>query len=129
MKKWILVLFLLAWAFTLVGCGKSDTYKIKITVPAGSAGDFVYSEEEIAATGKKITVSAGEGLGDTQVILHPVEEMITAGYVATDLAPGAPVTFDADPGHWFKIGIALQNDTDTDLTVYVEVDGVEVRIA
>ena len=128
MKKWILVLFLFAWAFALVGCGKDDTYKIKITVPAGSTADFVYSEEEIAATGKKITVSAGEGLGDTEVILCPVEEMITAGYVATYLTPGMPVTFDADPGQWFKIGIAMQNNTDTDMTVYVEVEGVEVRI-
>ena len=128
MKKRILVLFLLAWAFALTGCGKNDIYKIKITVPAGSTEPFVYSEEEIAATGKKITVSAGEGLGDTEVILHPVGETITAGYVATHLAPGAPVTFDADPGQWFKIGIAMQNNTDTDMTVYVEVEGVEVRI-
>ena len=129
MKKWILVLFLFVWAFALAGCGKDDTYKIKITVPAGSTADFVYSEEEIAATGKTITVSAGEGLGDTEVILHPVEETITAGYVATHLAPGAPVTFDAEKGQWFKIGIFMQNDTNTDRAVYVEVEGVEVRIA
>ena len=75
-----------------------------------------------------ITISSGEGLGDTEVILQPVNEMITPGYVATYLTPGVPVEFDAAKGEWFKIGISMQNDTDTDKIVYVEVEGVEVRI-
>ena len=41
---------------------------------------------------------------------------------------GLPVEFDAITGEWFKIGVSMQNDTDTDITVYVEVEGVEVRI-
>lgn len=39
-----------------------------------------------------------------------------------------PVEFDAVQDEWFKIGISMQNDTDIDRTVYVEVEGVEVRI-
>ena len=128
MRKVAVFLFVLGWMLALASCGNRDTYKIKIAVPAGNAEAFAYSEEEIAAIGKKITISPGEGLGETQVILHPVDETVTAGYVATPLAPGMPVTFDADPGQWFKIGIAMQNNTDTDLTVYVEVEGAEVRI-
>ena len=112
----------------LVGCGKNDTYKVRITIPAGSTEAFVYSDEEISATGKKITISCGEGLGDTEVLLSPVNENVEAGYVATYLTPGMPVEFDAVKGEWFKIGISMQNDTDTDTTVYVEVEGVEVRI-
>ena len=106
----------------------NDTYKIRITIPAGSTEAFVYSDEEISATGKKITISSGEGLGDTEVVLSPVNEMVETGYVATYLTPGLPVEFDAITGEWFKIGVSMQNDTDTDITVYVEVEGVEVRI-
>lgn len=112
----------------LAGCGKKDNYKISITVPAGSTEAFVYSDEEISATGKKITISSGEGLDDTEVLLSPVNENVETGYVSTYLTRGMPVEFDAVQGEWFKIGVSMQNDTDTDKTVYVEVEGVEVRI-
>ena len=52
----------------LVGCGKNATYKVRITVPAGSTEEFVYSEEEIRATGKKITISTGDGLGEEEIL-------------------------------------------------------------
>lgn len=128
MKKLTAFVFVLVCVLGLVGCGKNDTYTIRITVPAGSTEAFVYSEEEISATGKKITVSSGEGLGDTEVLLSPVNETVEAGYTATYLTPGMPVVFDAVKGEWFRIGVSVQNDTDTDKTVYVEVEGVEVRI-
>ncbi len=128
MKKLIALVLALVFVLALAGCGKNDVYKIRITVPAGSTEAFIYSDEEISATGKKIIIYSGEGLSDTEVILHPVNEMITPGYVATYLTPGMPVEFDATKGEWFKIGISMQNDTDTDKTVYVEVEGVEVRI-
>ena len=35
---------------------------------------------------------------------------------------------NVEKGAWFKIGIAMQNPTDEDITVYVNVEGVEVRI-
>lgn len=127
MKKLITLVFSLICVFSLAGCGKNDNYKISITVPAGSTEAFVYSDEEISATGKKITISSGEGLGDTAVVLLPVNENVETGYVATYLTHGMPVEFDAVQGEWFKIGVSMQNDTDTDKTVYVEVEGVEVR--
>lgn len=40
-----------------------------------------------------------------------------------------PVKIDVEKGAWFKIGVSVQNETDTDKTVHVEVGGVEVRIA
>lgn len=128
MKKLISLVLALVCVLALVGCGKNDTYKVRITIPAGSTEAFVYSDEEISAMGKKITISSGEGLGDTEVLLSPVNENIETGYVATYLTPGMPVEFDAVQGEWFKIGISMQNDTDTDKIVYVEVEGVEVRI-
>ena len=128
MKRLMALILSLVCVLGLVGCGKNDTYKVRITIPAGSTEAFVYSDEEISATGKKITISCGEGLGYTEVLLSPVNENVEAGYVATYLTPGMPVEFDAVKGEWFKIGISMQNDTDTDTTVYVEVEGVEVRI-
>lgn len=128
MKKFIALVLALVCVLALAGCGKNDTYKIRITVPAGSTEEFVYSDEEISATGKKITISSGEGLGDTEVLLSPVNENVETGYVATYLTPGMPVEFDAVQGEWFKIGVSMQNDTDTNKIVYVEVEGVEVRI-
>lgn len=129
MKRSIALILALACIFAMAGCGKNDTYKVRITVPAGSMEKFVYSDEEISATGKKITISSGEGLGDTEVILSPVDENVETGYVATYLTPGMPVEFDAIKGEWFKIGVSVQNNTDTDIDVYVEVKGVEVRIS
>lgn len=128
MKKLLTFALALLFALSIIGCGKSDACKLSITVPAGSEKAFYCSDEEISATGKKITISSTPELGDTEVLLFPVNELITAGYVATPLTPETPAEFDATAGEWFKVGVLVQNDTDTDQTVYVEVSGVEVRI-
>ncbi len=128
MKKRIAFVLALVCVLGLVGCGKSDTYKISFTVPAGSTEEFIYSDEEISATGKKITISSNQELGDAGVILLPVNETITPGYVATYVTPGWPAEFDAEEGEWFKIGLRVRNETNTDKTVYITVSGVEVRI-
>ena len=112
----------------MVGCGSSETYTIKIVVPAGSTADFVYSEEEISPTGHVIKISSGEGLSDTEVILKTVEVKEENAYEPTYLTPGLSVDMDVEKNAWFKIGVSMQNDTDEDKVVYVEVEGVEVRI-
>ena len=128
MKKLITLVLAVVCVFSLVGCGKNDTYKIRITVPAGSTEAFVYSDEEMSPTGDIITISSGEGLGDTEVVLKPIEVKEENAYEPTYLTPGMPVEMDVEKGAWFKIGVSMQNDTDTDKIVYVEVEGVEVRI-
>ena len=125
MKK--LIALLLVCVLALTGCGK-DTFTISITVPAGSQGEFVFADEEICPTGRKITVSCGEGLGETEVLLAPVDEAVTAGYINTPIAPGVPATFDTDKGMWLKVGVNVTNDTAEDVTVHVEISGVDVRI-
>ena len=112
----------------MVGCGSSETYTIKIVVPAGSTADFVYSEEEISPTGHVIKISSGDGLSDTEVILKTVEVKEENAYEPTYLTPGLSVDMDVEKNAWFKIGVSMQNDTDEDKVVYVEVEGVEVRI-
>ena len=134
MKKLIALGLAVVCIISLVSCGKKDTYMIGITIPADSTEeivyqeDFFYSDEEISATSNKITISSGEGLGDTEVVLKPIEVKEENAYEPTYLTPGMPVEMDVEKGAWVKIGVSVQNPTDTDLTVYVEVEGVEVRI-
>lgn len=129
MKKLLVFLSALACILALAGCGMGGTYKIAFTVPAGSMEEFILSEEEISATGNKIRISSNGELGDAEVLLFPVKDTVTAGYIATYVTPGAPAEFDAERGVWFKIGLRVRNETDKDKTVYVTVRGVEVRIA
>ena len=128
MKKMIKLVLSMVCILGLVGCGKNENYKIKITVPAGSTEEFVYSDEEISPTGGKITISTSESLGDTLVVLKTIEVKEKTAYEPTYLTPGMPVEMEAEKGAWFKIGVSMQNNTDTDKIVYVEVEGVEVRI-
>ena len=132
MKKSILTIVLILCIISLVGCGKKEKFEVEISVPAGNIETFVYSDEEIRPTGNKITIWSGAGLGDTEVILKPVNENVETGYVAEYLTQGVPVKFDTSnvKNEWFKIGIAVQNDSDKGpIAVSVEVEGVEVRIA
>ena len=130
MKKYILFVSMILFVLPLTACGKDDKHVIEITVPAGSQEDFVYSEEEIMATSNQITIWSGAGLGDTEVILKPVNENVETGYVAEYLTHGMPVKLEAVKGQWFKVGVAVQNHSERGpIAVSVEVEGVEVRIA
>ena len=128
MKKMMALVLVLVCVFALISCGKNDTYQIRITVPAGSTEEFVYSDEEISPTGDKIIISSGERLGDTEVILKTIQVKEKTEYTSTYLTPGMPVEMEVEKGAWFKIGVSMQNNTDIDQIVYVEVEGVEVRI-
>ena len=132
MRKFI---FIDRWCYTMPDYVPAEdgniiliSKKLKITIPAGSTESFVYSDEEISPTGNKITISSGEGLGDTEVVLKTVKVKEKNAYEPTYLTPGMPVEMDVEKGAWFKVGVSMQNDTDADITVYVEVEGIEVRI-
>ncbi len=120
---------ILTLCFILVfsGCEKDNAYQIKITIPAGSTDWFVYSDEDISPTGNKITISAGHGMEETEVILKTVEVREETAYLPETLAPDKPVIMDVEKGAWFKVGVSLQNETETDQTVYVIVENVKVR--
>lgn len=134
MKRILVLILALAFVLPITGCSQNDTYKIKIVVPAGTDKDFVYqeefiySEEEISPNSNKITISSGEGLGDTEVVLKPIEVEEENAYEPTYLTPGMPIEMSVEKGAWFKVGVSIQNPTDTDIVVYVVVEGVEVRI-
>lgn len=128
MKKIIAFLLSTICIFSFGGCQKQDIFEVRIHVPAGSSEEFVYSHEEISPKGKTIKISCGEGLGDTSVILKPVDENDENTYEPTYLTPGIPVKMEVDKNEWFKVGISVQNDTDTEQIYSVKVEGVEVRI-
>ena len=134
MKKVIMLSLASAIVFALAGCSNNDTFEITITVPAGNAGaaiyqeDFAYSDEEISPTGDTITITSGEGLGDTEVVLMPIEVTEENAYEPAYLTPGMPVEMNVEKGAWFKVGVNAQNPTDEDKTVSVVVEGVEFRI-
>ena len=107
---------------------KQDSYTLRIVVPAGSQEEFVYTDEEVSTVRNSIKIWSGDGLGDTEVLLFPVNKTAETGYIATYLTHGMPVEFDAEKDTWFKIGVNMQNPTNEDIIVYVEVENVEVRI-
>ena len=107
---------------------KQDSYTLRIVVPAGSQEEFVYTDEEVSTIRNSIKIWSGDGLGDTEVILSPVNKTTETRYTATYLTHGMPVEFDAEKDTWFKIGVNMQNSTNEDIIVYVEVENVEVRI-
>lgn len=117
------------FAVCLLTNPKQESFRLRIIIPAGSQETVVYADEEISPLGNYITVTADEGLGDTQVSLKPVQVRTETAYdEPAYLTPGMPVKMDAEKGGWFKIGVNVQNNTDEDKIVYVNVDNIEVRI-
>lgn len=105
-------------------------YQIRITIPAGSTETFCYSDAEISPKGNTLTLYAGEGVGDTEIKLLPVEVREENAYdEPIYMTPGMPVKIGVEKGAWFKIGVNIQNLTDEREDVYISVDHVVVRIA
>lgn len=102
---------------------------MQIKERAESQDCFVYANEQISPLGRYITITSGEGLGDTEVELDPVQVKTETAYdEPAYLTPGMPVKMEAEKGGWFRIGVRVQNDTSEDRTVYLNVKNVEVRI-
>lgn len=129
---WIVVLaviFCLGVAVCFLSNPKQDSYMLRIVIPAGSQEEFVYSDEEVSTIKNSIKIWSGDGLGDTEVLLSPVNKTTETGYTATYLTHGMPVEFDTKRDTWFKVGVNMQNPTNEDVIVYVEVENVEIRIS
>lgn len=128
---WITLIAVMVGAIVAVCFLTNPTqeYQIRVTIPAGSTATFCYSDGEISPKGNTLTIVSGEGLGDTEVVLLPVEHREENTYEPMYMTPGMPVKMDVERGAWFKIGVNMQNPTAEDIHVYVSVKNVEVRIA
>lgn len=104
-------------------------YNIRITIPAGSAEAFIYSDEEISPKSKTLTLYAGEGMGDGEIVLKPIEVKKENAYEPTYITPGMPIKMNVEKGAWFKIGVNnMQNSSGENIDVYITVSDVDVRI-
>lgn len=121
----IIVIAILGISFFLT---RERSYNIRITIPAGSTEAFIYSDTEISPKNNKITITSGDGLGDCEVVLKTVEVKEKNAYEPTYLTHGMPVKMDVEKGAWFKIGVNIQNPTDEDIDVYVNISNVDLRI-
>ncbi len=129
---WVVVLALAAAgiaAVCLLTVPERDTFELRIDVPAGSQKTYVYADEEISPTRSRIAVTSGENLGDTEVVLEPVEAAQGNGYAPVYLTPGMSAELEAEPGGWYRLGVNVQNPTGEDKVVTLKVRHVEVRIA
>lgn len=103
-------------------------YEIRVTIAAGCMESFSYSDEEICPKSGTITLYAGEGLGDTEIVLLLVDAKEEIVCEPTYITPGMPVKLKVEKGAWYKIGVNMQNTTAEDKSVYISVENVEVRI-
>ena len=128
MRKLTELFLILACIAAMAGCGSNKDFDIKIVIPAGSQDEFVFSDEEISPIKGKITISSGEGLGDTEVVLKKTDGEDENSYEPTYLTPGMPIEMEAEKGAWFKVGVSIQNPAEEDVVVSVHVENVTVRI-
>lgn len=108
---------------------RQDSVRLGIVVPAGSQESIVYAEEEIVSLGNEMIIISGEGLGDTEVSLKVMQAGEETAYgEPAYLTPGMPVKIRTEKGMCFKIGVNMQNDTDEDKIVYLNVEHAEAVI-
>ena len=128
MKKFIALLLAMSCVLALVGCFAQKEYAIRIVVPAGSQGEFVYSDEEISPRKSRLEIKSIDLAEDADFILKPVDETQENAYECTNFPKGEPMLIDVEKGAWYKIGIAMENPTDEDIVVVFHVVNVKVRI-
>lgn len=126
MKKFAAFALALFFIVGLIGCSTQSEYSIRIVIPAGSQAEMVYSEEEISPLDNQLTMKSIDVSDGTGVVLKAVETEIEA--ISTFFTKGEPMIVYAEKGAWYRIGIAVQNPTDEDIIVVINVENVEVRI-
>ena len=128
MKRLIAIGLVLACVLGLAGCSAYKEYAIRIVVPAGSQGEFVYSDEEISPRKNRLEIQSIDMAEHAEFVLKPIEESQENIYECTNFPKGEPMLIDVEKGAWYKIGIAMENPTDKDIVVVFHVVNAKVRI-
>ena len=128
MKKLMAFVLTLLCVCGLVGCSMQSDYAIKIVVPAGSKGEFVYSDEEISPRKSRLEIKSIDMSEDAEFVLKPIDATQENTYECTNFPKGEPMLIEVEKGAWYKIGIAMENPTDEDIVVVFHVVNVKVRI-
>ena len=127
MKKFIALLLAMSCVLALVGCFAQKEYAIRVVVPAGSQGEFVYSDEEISPRKSRLEIKSIDLAEDAEFVLKPIEETEGNIYECTNFPKGEPMLIDVEKGAWYKIGIAMENPTD-EVVVVFHVVNAEIRV-
>jgi hypothetical protein len=128
MKRLIAFIITFVCLFWLVGCSAQKEYAIRVVVPAGSQGEFVYSDEEISPRKSRLEIKSIDMSEDAEFVLKPIDETQENAYECTNFPKGEPMLIDGEKGAWYKIGVAMENPTDEDIVVVFHVVNVKVRI-
>ena len=128
MKKLIALVLALACVLGLAGCSAQNEYAIRVVVPAGSQGEFVYSDEEISPRKSRLEIKSIDMSEDAEFVLMPAGETQENVYECTNFPKGEPMLIDVEKGAWYKIGIAMENPTDEDIVVVFHIVNAKVRI-
>jgi hypothetical protein len=68
-------------------------------------------------------------LENTKIDILPMDAKKEKAYDEQPyITPGMPIKMDVEKNAWFKIGVSVQNPTQEDITVYVNIHDVDVRI-
>ena len=128
MKRLKVFILTLVCVWGLVGCSMQSDYAIKIVVPAGSQGEFVYSDEELSPRKSQLDIKSIDMPMDAEFVLKPIDATQENTYECTNFPKGEPMLIEVEKGAWYKIGIAMDNPTDEDIVVVFHVVNVKVRI-
>ena len=128
MKQSIVLVLALACALGLAGCSAQKEYVIRVVVPAGNQGEFVYSEEEISPRNSQLDIKSIDMSENAEFVLKRVDETQENAYECTNFPKGQPMLIEVEKGTWYKIGIAMENPTDEDIVVVFHVENAKVRI-
>ena len=128
MKRLIAFILTLVCMLGLVGCSTQKEYAIRVVVPAGSQGEFVYSDEEISPRKSRLEIKSVDLAEDAKFILKPIEESQGNIYECTNFPKGEPMLIDVEKGEWYKIGIAVENSSADDIVVVFHIVNAKVRV-
>ena len=128
MKKLIALVLAMVCVLGLAGCSAQKEYAIRVVIPAGSQGEFIYSDEEISPRKSRIEIKSIDMPNDAEFVLKPVDETQENAYECTNFPKGEPMLIDVEKGAWYKIGIAMENPTDEAVVVVFHVENAKVRI-
>lgn len=118
-------LILACIAFVLFVISHENKQEITIVIPSNTAEVYSYCLEEISPTSNTIKIYASEGLEDTSIILQGLyDEDTTEQY----LTQGIATKLKVKKNRWYKIGVSIQNTTNTDRVVTLLVKGVRIKL-
>lgn len=128
MKKLVITVLILVYVLGLTSCVSKEPYTIEFTIPPGSSGGLIYSDQEISPNRNKLIIRAGAGISERDILLKPVQVQEENAYEPVTLKQEDSVKIRVEKGAWYKIGVAAYNPNDVPIAVEVIVENASIRI-